>query len=986
MKKKVFSLMLVLAIIITSFNTGFNNVHAAEIDKITTEENNNNANDERLGIKIPTKEKLEEYSKESIKIETVDDLVDNGYFGDVPNNNGDIKPTIATSVDNSTAKYFPAVVNQIGGSCCSYSTIYYQMTAMINKELNRDAKSNSNILSPRFTFNLTNEGDSGNGAWPDEIYKIAKEIGVPSADIFPIANTSVSNFYTDWGATNDLWKEASKYKISKYYNLTIPNTSTPITGPNDSDLTAIKTVLNNGDILSFTTYVFGFENSKIIPSNSSHPGEYIVTKCDQGASGCHEMTIVGYDDNIFYDINGDNVIQDGERGAFKVANSWGKSYENDGFVWVSYDALNKISCVNNSNMDNSKRIKLLYFNNLYDIEVKPQNTQKKYYAKLKLNTTNRSYIKATLTNEDKNKSYQLRKFNGYNEGDYSYTGTKTATDATFYYTLDNVLADVTATDLVNDTWVLKLETTSNAKTLTIKDFQIINDESGTIYSNVYNRTAKSKFNGNVVLNPGSSVELAIGKNAEPKDNYTTIYYSGYSNPNIHYQIGNGEWTSVPGVKMEVSNEVPGYPYKAKINLGEETILTACFNDGNGNWDSRNGLNYEFANKCYTFKNGVITEIDDPSQFTISNFYAKKASPQTAGISNTLNIDTSNAKGKVTYSITAIDPNNTSTKLLNNSTNNNVYWTPSVAGTYTLIAEATDESGTTVSKTINFVINKHLTINSVNINPTSSYKVGKPITFDITTTGGTGNKTYELFKGNYYHNYGTLATSTTNKLVWTPTEAGYYFVSIEAKDESGDWNLYSLQISVEENDENTITIYYSGYNNPYAHYQVGDGAWTSVPGVKMNPSTKYAGYPYEITIDLATANKLTLCFNDGNGNWDSNNGNNYTLTKAGEYKYSNGKFTDVNAKNIVTIYYKGYSNPYIHYAIGNGAWTAVPGVPMIATSEKVGYTHKIIIDLGDADKLTACFNDGNGNWDSNYGNNYVFTAGTYTFSNGTINTI
>ena len=60
--------------------------------------------------------------------------------------------------------------------------------------------------------------------------------------------------------------------------------------------------------------------------------------------------------------------------------------------------------------------------------------------------------------------------------------------------------------------------------------------------------------------------------------------------------------------------------------------------------------------------------------------------------------------------------------------------------------------------------------------------------------------------------------------------------------------------------------------------------------------------------------------------------------------------------------------------------------MIATSEKVGYTHKIIIDLGDADKLTACFNDGNGNWDSNYGNNYVFTAGTYTFSNGTINTI
>lgn len=153
---------------------------------------------------------------------------------------------------------------------------------------------------------------------------------------------------------------------------------------------------------------------------------------------------------------------------------------------------------------------------------------------------------------------------------------------------------------------------------------------------------------------------------------------------------------------------------------------------------------------------------------------------------------------------------------------------------------------------------------------------------------------------------------------------------------------------------------------------------------MKPSTKFTGYPYEITIDLATANKLNLCFNDGNGNWDNNNGKNYSLNKAGEYKYSNGKFTDVNAKNIVTIYYKGYSNPNIHYMIGNGQWTSLPGVPMIPTSEKVGYTHKIIVDLGDADNLTACFNDNNGNWDSNNGKNYVFTLGTYAISNGSIN--
>ncbi|MEE0873186.1 MAG: hypothetical protein UIH27_06910, partial [Ruminococcus sp.] len=33
----------------------------------------------------------------------------------------------------------------------------------------------------------------------------------------------------------------------------------------------------------------------------------------------------------------------------------------------------------------------------------------------------------------------------------------------------------------------------------------------------------------------------------------------------------------------------------------------------------------------------------------------------------------------------------------------------------------------------------------------------------------------------------------------------------------------------------------------------------------------------------------MCFNDGNGNWDSNNGSNYRFEK-GNYKYSNGTIT------------------------------------------------------------------------------------------------
>ncbi len=57
------------------------------------------------------------------------------------------------------------------------------------------------------------------------------------------------------------------------------------------------------------------------------------------------MTIVGYNDNIWIDINSNGKVDDGEKGAFKIANSHGPDYANNGFVWMAYDALNKKSSV-----------------------------------------------------------------------------------------------------------------------------------------------------------------------------------------------------------------------------------------------------------------------------------------------------------------------------------------------------------------------------------------------------------------------------------------------------------------------------------------------------------------------------------------------------------------------------------------------------------------------------------------------------------------
>ncbi|MBF0259083.1 MAG: PKD domain-containing protein [Desulfamplus sp.] len=57
------------------------------------------------------------------------------------------------------------------------------------------------------------------------------------------------------------------------------------------------------------------------------------------------MTVVGYNDNIWVDINGNGSVDSGEKGAFRIANSWGTGWGEGGFAWMAYDALKNPSAV-----------------------------------------------------------------------------------------------------------------------------------------------------------------------------------------------------------------------------------------------------------------------------------------------------------------------------------------------------------------------------------------------------------------------------------------------------------------------------------------------------------------------------------------------------------------------------------------------------------------------------------------------------------------
>ncbi len=79
----------------------------------------------------------------------------------------------------------------------------------------------------------------------------------------------------------------------------------------------------------------------------------------------------------------------------------------------------------------------------------------------------------------------------------------------------------------------------------------------------------------------------------------------------------------------------------------------------------------------------------------------------------------------------------------------------------------------------------------------------------------------------------------------------------------------------------LTLYYkpSGWTAANAHYQLGSGAWTAVPGQAMAAVAQCeagAGW-YRLKIDTGSAASVNVAFNNGSGTWDSNGGKNYAVT-------------------------------------------------------------------------------------------------------------
>lgn len=389
--------------------------------------------------------------------------------------------SLPESVDNSTSEYFPEIDTQGSlGSCVAWGQTYYQFTYEMNKSMGVKTTP-ENTFSPKWTFNFANNGKE-DGSWDFDVYTIMKEIGNVPLSIVPYDYE-----YLSWTPIEDVWKTAMKYRISGYQYFMDPGTdSTQITSPDDTDLAAIKTAINNGEMLAFTSVINSLNYDKLktnpsAPENDKYANEYVVISRTSGGAG-HRMVIVGYNDNIWTDINGNDIVDSGEMGALKIANSWGEDYCNDGFAWVSYDALNKTSCVPNAPSNTNRSVAM---DDVTRIDILPYNSDASIYLRYTLNTSDRYQGKMYITAEKDGKEYTYeagpKRLLGMYNSNYSYDGTTQSNDGTMVYALSNVVPELTSENLHEYNWSIKFEDIdADGKAFTVKNVEIVDESTGRV--------------------------------------------------------------------------------------------------------------------------------------------------------------------------------------------------------------------------------------------------------------------------------------------------------------------------------------------------------------------------------------------------------------------------------------------------------------------------------------------------------------------------
>jgi len=489
--------------------------------------------------------------------------------------------TLPVSVDNSTLPYFRPLFTQSGLECGQASSIGLGLTYELDLKRNLPANVPQNQYATYFTYNWLNQGSDAGCSFL-ESWEIVKRCGNPTV--------------SDYGGLSAGGPSRWMNGYDKYYN-SMHNRITDVAViylNTFEGLNALKSWIHNhmdqatiGGVAHFYSQ-YGSVNNQL-PAGTPLAGQYVLTSW--GSSPNHAMTILGYNDSIRWDyngdgqytnnidINGDGIIslKDWEIGGFKIANTYGNvgNWANQGFAWAMYKSF----------ADNTSSGGI--WNNAAYIAYAKQDLQPKLTMKITLKHTSRNKLKVIAgVSTDPSATEPETTLNlpilDYQGGEKYMQGGTTEADKTLEFGLDitPLLSEINSGQPAKFFLSVQENDPSNAGTGQITSFDLINYTSGAVtipsgYSNV-----PLVENGVTTLSVIATINVdkpVINTNSLPD----AKIYEPYSQA------------------LSVSGGTPPYKWRMKVDY-EETASTSSFPAISGQQLSLTGNSSGYATKDLPF--------------------------------------------------------------------------------------------------------------------------------------------------------------------------------------------------------------------------------------------------------------------------------------------------------------------------------------------------------------------------------------------------
>ena len=481
-------------------------------------------------------------------------------------------------------KYFPPIGNQGSeGSCVSWSVGYYTKTFMEAKDQNWNLSGatmtgswpyhptssyQDKIMSPDFLYHQVNDGMDTGSYYSDNIY-VCQRTGICSWEEMPYDDDN----HTRW-PSEEAWREAPLYRSesdSTYWMYTTSN----------STIKDLKEWVDDGNLATISINAYKY-------SSLSNDTWNKTVQCGTGRN--HANTIVGYDDN-FGPYTEDGVSR---RGAFLVANSWGKGWSgdsnSDGMYWITYECM---------------RTQVQYVYYMADrIDYRPEAL-----ALFNLSHTKRGECQVTLGVGSTSSPNQTKRFDyyTYNGGDHPYPSNMMALDITEFS--DSV------SSYIGNNYFIKMYDGGTSTTGSIQSFSL------ELYDN-YSEEAKLTYSStDPVVNTVASGNVYAGLTAtddeKPRLKNDTTPSSGTTGDQLNFSVEVTDNGLISGVYVNYSagagysrnmsmNDSTGDTWKLSVvvpDILENITYSFHAKDGGGNWNRT--LNSSVA----------VTDDDEPMLIT-----------------------------------------------------------------------------------------------------------------------------------------------------------------------------------------------------------------------------------------------------------------------------------------------------------------------------------------------------------------------------------